>query len=225
MTRSKGNLAAQMGLNIVPGADMPKTDKDSIRSKTCALARNAQPDGIGKSIQKRAAYGRVNAESIRGYLDNLRTCGVIVKSALAVNLSYSSIAHLRKVDPEFAAEEEQAKQLWIAEKLDAPLREIGIEGIMKPIFSPKTGLLLGHERVIHSQVTLAYARKFDPAYSDKQEVDVNHSGGVLVVTAPAPNAINWKERFGSGNHHKDVIDAETVPAKLIEKEGGGTISP
>lgn len=198
-----------MGLDIAPSPDLPVTDAGAATSKTQALARNARPEGIGKAIQKRAAYGRVTEESIAKFLDAYRECGIIVKAALAANLSYSSIANLRKTDPEFEAEMEQAKQLWIAEKLDAPLREIGIDGIMKPIFSPKTGALLGHERVIHAQVTLAYARKFDPAYRDKQEVDVNHTGGVLVVTAPAQDVADWKSRFGSGKR-EDVIDAEVV---------------
>jgi hypothetical protein len=192
---------------IAPSADLPVTDGDSGISKTRALARNARPEGIGKEIQRRAAYGKVTPESIAKFLDTYRECGIIVKAALAANLSYSSIAALRKSDPEFEAEMEQAKQLWIAEKLDAPLREIGIDGILKPIFSPKTGQLLGHERVIHAQVTLAYARKFDPSYRDKQEVDVNHTGGVLVVTAPAADISDWKTRFGSGKR-EDVIEGE-----------------
>lgn len=219
---SKSDLAAQMGIPIAPAADLPVTCAGDATSKTKALARNARNEGIGKEIQRRAAYGRVDAESIAKFLDAYRECGIIVKAALAANLSYSSIANLRKSDPEFEAEMEQAKQLWIAEKLDAPLREIGIDGIKEPIFSPKTGQLLGHKRVVHAQVTLAYARKFDPAYRDKQEVDVNHTGGVLVVTAPAPSAQDWKERFGSGKRHdENVIDAEVLPPK----GGEDTIKP
>lgn len=211
---SKSQVAASMGVDLTPKADLPETAGGDATSKTRALARNAKPEGIGKEIQRRAAYGRVTTESIAKFLEAYRECGIIVKAALAANLSYSSIANLRKTDPDFEAEMEQAKQMWIAEKLDAPLREIGIDGIKEPIFSPKTGQLLGHKRVIHAQVTLAYARKFDPAYRDKQELDVNHTGGVLVVTAPARDVTDWKERFGSGQR-RDVIDMEpeqdTIP--------------
>lgn len=218
---SKSDLAAQMGIPIAPASDLPVTGAGDAASKTKALARNAKQEGIGKEIQRRAAYGKVDTESIAKFLEAYRECGIIVKAALAANLSYSSIANLRKSDPEFEAEMEQAKQLWIAEKLDAPLREIGIDGIKEPIFSPKTGQLLGHKRVVHAQVTLAYARKFDPAYRDKQELDVNHTGGVLVVTAPARDIADWKDRFGSGKRHDEVIDAEVLP----EKGGKDTISP
>lgn len=214
---SKSEIAASMGIPIAPSSDLPVTGAGDATSKTRALARNAKEEGIGKEIQRRAAYGRVTTESIAKFLEAYRECGIIVKAALAANLSYSSIANLRKSDPDFESEMEQAKQMWIAEKLDGPLREIGIDGIKEPIFSPKTGQLLGHKRVIHAQVTLAYARKFDPAYRDKQELDVNHTGGVLVVTAPARDVADWQSRFGS-EKRRDVIDVDSAPER-------GTISP
>lgn len=142
------------------------------------------PVHLGKEIQRRAAYGAVNVESLTKYLEALRECGVFHRAALAANLSYSSVLKQRQNDPEFAAEESMAKELWIYEKIDEPFYEIGIKGQHRKIINPKTGTLHDGEKVYSPQIALAYARKFDPNYRDKQEVDHRVSGGVVIVTNP-----------------------------------------
>lgn len=186
MGLSKSQAAANAGLDLAA----PKPEGES---------------SIGKALQVRAGYGKVTADAIEKYLAALRECGIMARAALAANLSYSSIRNLRQRDPEFADMEEEAKQLWIAEKIDAPFQKWGLEGVHKVLLNQKTGETVLGEKVIQPQIALAFARKFDPAYRDKQELDVKHSGGVLVVAAPAQTAEEWHKKF-SQPPAEDVID-------------------
>lgn len=161
---------------------------------------------IGKAIIRRRGYGRITSESIERFLEAYRQTGTVVTACLAAGLSTTSIESLRKTDPDFADEMVAAKEQWVAEFLDEKIKKIGIEGIDEPIYNTKTGVLLGFKKVIQPQVTLAYARKMDPNYREKQDVAVSHSGGVMVVSAPLRDVADWKNQFG--NNNKPFDDAE-----------------
>lgn len=199
---NKTQVAAVIGLDIRPPADLVPSDRPS------------QSKEIGKEIIRRAAYGKVTVESIQKYLDSLRQCGIMHRAALAANLSYSSIRNLREKDPDFAQEEEHAKELWIAEKIDDPLFKIGIEGTAKYGINQKTGERVRIGTEYNSQIALAVARKFDKNYREKQELDVKHGGGVVVVTAPmAPQDLEaYARKVESEN--REVIDVDPKTGKV-----------
>lgn len=176
------------------------------------IVRTDEEESIGKQVQRRAAYGSVTVEAIETYLDTLRECGIIARAALAANLSYATVRNLRLRDPDFAAEEEQAKELFIAEKIDDPIRHFGLEGEQRIIIDKFGNRHVG-ERIVQPQLALAYARKFDPNYREKQEMDVKHSGGVVVVTAPTTLCDEDLEKYARKveSEKREIIDQE--PAK------------
>jgi len=182
----------------------------------------AAPTEIGKAIQVRAAYGRVDVKSITKYLESLALIGVKVKSAYTANLSMSSIQSLRKMDPEFVEEEERALQMYIADVIDEPIRRFGLEGVHRMAVD-KNGEVHELELQIQPQLALAYARKFDKAYRDKQEIDVNHSGGVVIVKAEVPALdLEAYARKMEADKRAEMIDTTATP--LPDKSNQGTVS-
>lgn len=202
MGTNKTQVALAAGIDIRPPDDLPITTRSQSK--------------IGAEIVRRAAYGKVNVESITKYLDALRKCGIYQRAALAANLSYSSIRNLREKDPDFAAEEEAAKELWIAEKIDDPLYKIGIEGTTRYAINQKTGERVAVGKDYQPTIALAYARKFDRAYREKQEIDVKHGGGVVVVTAPVqPQDLEaYARKIESQNREVLDVDPKTGQVKL-----------
>jgi hypothetical protein len=221
MGMNKTQVAAVVGVDIRPPADLVPSERPSQSKKALATGE------IGKEIIRRAAYGKVTVEAIEKYLDSLRRCGIYHRAALSANLSYSSIRNLRERDPEFAAEEEACKQLWIAEKIDDPIYKFGIEGVHKVLMNQKTGQTVLGERVVQPQLALAFARKFDPAYREKVEVDNRHSGGVVVVTAPAMSKDDWASRTAQRNAaRREVIDVDPKTGEVLPgADSRGTVPP
>lgn len=201
MNKTANALAA--GLPIPPSAD-----------------EIVKPESVGAQIQKRAAYGRVTVESITRYLEVLAETGQKVTACAAAHLSLSSIQNLRKMDPEFAEEEERARETFIATYIDEPFRRFGLIGVNRIIID-KDGNRHEGERVIQPQIALAYARKFDKAYRDKQEVDVNHSGGVVVVTAPLQEVDLESYARKVESERRDFVEGEATPS--TPAAGGGSI--
>lgn len=215
MGMNKTQVAAVMGIDIAAPASLPPSDRPS-QSK----------QGIGTEIIRRASYGKVTVESIQRYLEALRECGIMHRAALAANLSYSAIAKLRKADQEFADEEEAAKQMWIAEKIDDPIYKHGIEGHCKMILDPKTGTLLKGERVANPAFGLAFARKFDHNYREKQELDVKHGGGVVVVTAPMLTDTDLERHARKvESQNRAVIDVDAAPSVPAQTASPAQLPP
>ncbi|MCC6425626.1 MAG: hypothetical protein IT435_02275 [Phycisphaerales bacterium] len=186
------------------GVDLTKIEQ------TALLPAKEEADSIGKKLQRRAGYGKVDERSLATYLKALRQCGTYCKAALAANLSYQSILNHRKSDPEFAALETEAKELWIAETIDEPFKKFGLEGVNRIIID-RLGNRHEGEKVIQPQIALAFARKFDPAYREKQELDVNHRGGVVVVTAPLLTEADLEKHARKLEAEKLEIVADQLP--------------
>lgn len=218
MGMSKTAIAAVMGIDLTPPPHLAAINTKSQSMKPPQIGPNGET--IGQAIIRRAAYGKVTPQSIQRYLEALRECGIIARAALAAGLSYSSIAKLREGDRDFVLLEEEMKQLWIAEKIDEPFRRIGIDGEPKYGINQKTGtrIQIGIER--SPQIALAFARKFDPAYREKQEVDVNHGGQVVVVTAKVTDLDMeaYARKIENENSH-DMLDvhAKSLPADGHER--------
>lgn len=193
---SKQAVAASMGIQLPTGE---------------GLARKSQSSkGHGAEIVRRAAYGKVTPDSLCTFLAAYMDCGHKAKAALAAGLSYSSILKAEKDDPEFAAEVEQAHELFTAKLSDAAYKA-AVSGWKKPLFDAK-GNHVGDEWKFSERILELLLKRHDPNFRDKVEVDQKISGGVVVVQAPMLTKEDWKKQVAAARgEQRELIEGTAVP--------------
>lgn len=176
--QNKPQVAASMGIELPRG--------DGIANKS------QSKQGPGTEIVRRAGYGKVNVESLTKFLEAYMDCGHKAKAALVANLSYSAILKAEKADPDFADEVTQAHELFTA-KLEKAAYNAAVKGWKVPKYDAK-GNLCGHEWKFSERIMELMLKRHNPAFRDKADIDVKHSGGVVVVQAPALDVGDWKRQ-------------------------------
>lgn len=198
--QNKPAVAASMGIDLPTGEGITVKGRGSKH---------------GTEIIRRAAYGKVTPETLTRFLEAYMDCGHKAKAALIAGLSYSSILRAEKDDPEFADEVVQAHELFTAKLSDAAYKA-AVEGWKVPKFDAK-GQLCGHEWKFSERILELMLKRHDPAFRDKADIDVKHSGGVVVVQAPALPPGSWDDYAAQRNaQRREVID---VPAKPLPDSG------
>lgn len=104
------------------------------------------------------------------------------KAADAAGVCLQTVANHEKNDPEFAAAIEACRQAY-ADRVEAQMAKVAIEGIDEPIIGGKDrDKIVGHKKVIATNILAMMAKRANPEYKEKSELDLNHNGGgVLVV--------------------------------------------
>jgi hypothetical protein len=122
-------------------------------------------------------------------------------SAHAAGVCWQTVANHLKADPEFEEQYKQA-QYHYQDRLEMVAQEVGQEGILEPIVGGKfKNEIVAHKRVIAPNILAMQLRRSNPEYREKQEIDLNHRGGVLV--APAKMDMDeWIKMFGSAEAKK-----------------------
>lgn len=126
-------------------------------------------------------------------IENLATLGAMTQAAQCVGVTYETIRVHRKSDPEFDAACENAIEAY-RDALTAEVHRRGVEGWDEPVY--QKGELVGHKRVYSDRMLEMQAKRFIPEYRDKQQIDHNHSGGVLVVGEQPQSEKEWLAKYG-----------------------------
>lgn len=138
----------------------------------------------------------LDADRQKRFLMLYSETGRLCQSAIAVGVHPNTVAGLRKRDPEFDAEVKLAKEIF-NESLDQEIVRRGKVGYDKPVFYQGEEVAIVRE---YSDVLLlAAAKRHDPAYRDKQQIDVNHTGGVMIVPGKAKSPDEWVAEHGADN--------------------------
>jgi hypothetical protein len=136
---------------------------------------------------------RFNDDKRATFLEWYAKTGRVGESAKAAGVHNCTVLEHRKKDPDFDQACKEAYDLY-RESLEQEIERRGKEGVLDPIF--QSGILVGHKRVYSDTLMLAHARRHIPEYREKHSVDVNHSGGVLVVPGVAKDSYEWEEDGG-----------------------------
>ena len=114
------------------------------------------------------------------YLEKLQETGNFASACAHANISDETVRLHREADREFALAEERARRLFV----DACEREAirrGRDGVEKPVFYQGKRVDDSKIREYSDTLLLAVLKKHDPGYRDRATVDMNLSGGVLVI--------------------------------------------
>ena len=127
----------------------------------------------------------------RVFLEKLRACGIIGRSVEGLGISLETpAAHARRY-PEFKVEMEEALQGY-RDSLEAEAHRRGVEGIPRDIYYK--GEVVGVERQYSDRILELKLKRHIPEYRDKFALDVEHTGGILVVHAVAETSKSWEDK-------------------------------
>ncbi len=156
------------------------------------------PRAITRKPEGQAPLHRFTPELKEKFLEKLATCGLIAKSAWAVGASWRTIEVHRKKYPEFKLAFEQAMALY-RDRIEQAVHDRAIDGIAEPIvyqgmIQEKDGKPVTVTKY-DNKLLLAHAARHIPEYREKQDIDLNVRGGVLVVGAKMTTE-EWEAQSG-----------------------------
>lgn len=129
------------------------------------------------------------------FIDALATHGRNHAAAEAAGVTYETVRSHMKADTEFknAVEEARAK---FGEILEAEVHRRGVDGVNEPVYNYKDGSVLGTVKKFSDKMLELSLKKNIAEYRDKSQVDMNMSGGVLVVPTKSESDEDWSKRHG-----------------------------
>lgn len=129
--------------------------------------------------------------------------GRMGESASAAGVTTATVRKAIEDDEEFAealmTQEEEYK-----DKLVGHHQDLVFNGTVKKSYD-RNGGLVSEETVYPIRLIELELKKHDSAYREKQEVAINHSGGVLVAPAEMNSIGDWEKRFSIA---KDITPEE-----------------
>jgi hypothetical protein len=136
-------------------------------------------------------------------LNNLANCGVFYQALVGAGLSYSQFTKLRKEHPDLEPLIDEAMDLY-RQKVAHAVHSRAIHGTEKDVYYK--GRVVGQIREYSDRLLELHAKRHCPEYRDKGQLDVNVSGGVLLVQQ-APMS---KEEWLAEQRKRNAIDGEVV---------------
>jgi len=137
--------------------------------------------------------------------------GRMGEAAAAAGVSPQTVrAHLE--DDEDFAEALIMQETEYQEKLIGHHQNLLFNGTTKKSYD-RNGNLVSEETIYPIRLIELELKKHDEGYRDKQEVKVNHTGGVMIAPAETKDVDDWEKRFGAA---KDVTPG---PLTIENDEG------
>lgn len=125
------------------------------------------------------------------YLQVLAETGRKGEAAQSVGVCPTTVKRHIEIDPDFAEAYENALDAYRDKVHD--IAQSTYDGrLKKPILGGQfKDEIVAHETIIHANILAMELKRVDPSYKDRQEIDMNVKGGVLVV----PDASETKEEY------------------------------
>ena len=120
--------------------------------------------------------------------NEIANCGVMRTACAAAAVSLGQFLRLREVHEEIDELTKLAIDFY-RERIQETIHNRAIEGWDEPVFYQ--GRPVGSIRKFSDRLLELQAKRFCPEYRDRSEVDVNVSGGVLVIHSPAMGREDW----------------------------------
>jgi len=139
------------------------------------------------------------------FLDEFRKWGRIGEAASKVGITTATVRRHMEEDEEFAQAFMEAEGEY-QEKLIAHHQDLVFNGTEKVTYD-RAGNIVSKEQVFPIRLIELELKKHDKGYRDKQEIAVNHTGGVLVAPAEMKSIEDWESRFAKA---KDVTPDDAV---------------
>lgn len=115
------------------------------------------------------------------FLRALMKHGRFAQACSEAGVAISTMAFHRRRNPDFARAVSDAQEFW-KDQIEAEIQRRALEGWDEPVFGGRfKDELVGHVRRYDSALLQLLAKRHIAEYRDKQEVNHNHTGGVLLI--------------------------------------------
>lgn len=133
------------------------------------------------------------------FLEEYRKWGRMGESAAAAGVTPQTVRKAMEEDEDFAEACLMAENDY-QDKLISHHQNLVFNGTVKKSYD-RNGNLVSEETIYPIRLIELELKKHDAGYRDKQEVAINHTGGVLIAPAEMNSVDDWEKRFTNA---KDV---------------------
>lgn len=145
------------------------------------------------------------------FLQEFAKWGRMGESAAAAGVTTKCVRDHIDKDEDFAEAVLIVEQEY-RDKLIGHHQDLLFNGVEKKTYD-RQGNLISEQREYPIRLIELELKKHDEGYRDKQEVKVDHTGGVLVAPAETSSIDDWEKRFGKS---RDVTPQSSSSSSLIE---------
>lgn len=144
------------------------------------------------------------------FLDEYRKWGRIGEAAAKVGVTTATVRRHMEDDEDFAVAFLECEKEY-TEKLIAHHQDLVFNGTEKVSYD-RNGNIVSKEQIFPIRLIELELKKHDSGYREKQEIAVNHTGGVMIAPAEMNSIEDWESRF---NKAKDVTPEAEVVHELM----------
>jgi len=144
------------------------------------------------------------------FLREFAKWGRMGEAAAAAGVGTLTVRRHMEEDEEFAEAFLMQEQEY-QDKLIGHHQNLLFNGTKKKSYD-RNGNLVSEETIYPIRLIELELKKHDKGYRDKQEVEINHTGGVMVVPAEMADVDDWEKRFGAAK------DISPVPLGLTDED-------
>lgn len=159
--------------------------------------------GLPRPPQRRSH--RFDYDAQERFLRSIENQGRITVAAEAVGVSAECAREYIRSDREgFAERFNEAMQVF-RDKIEEEIHRRAMEGVDEPIIGGKDrDEVVAHVRRYSDRLLEFYAKRHIPEYRERGQLDVNVSGGVMVVPARPATPSDWATQYESLERPTDV---------------------
>ena len=148
-----------------------------------------------------------NAERKEKFLDEFIKWGRMGESAKAAGVATNTVRKGMEEDDEFAAAVAEAGQIY-KDKLIGHHQDLVFNGTLKEHYD-RNGNLVSSETIYPIRLIELELKKHDSGYREKQEIQHQQSGGVLIAPAEMGTIDNWEKKYGKVIEHEEDDDEKS----------------
>ena len=141
-------------------------------------------------------------------IDELSEHGRIGTAARKAGVTIGTVRNHVKKDANFAEAVAEAVECYKDKLLDHH-QDLVFNGTEKVNFD-RNGNIVSKEIIYPIRLIELELKKHDAGYREKQEIQHEHRGGVMVAPAEVKDVSDWEARFGKKD---DIVDAEVLEDK------------
>lgn len=149
---------------------------------TTGKVRDVPADQSNWRVKLQQSRIKFDDDQKQVYCQQLAEHGMKGRAAMAADTCRQTVANHMENDPDFAEAVEAALQEYRDMRVEKWIGELAYEGVLVESFD-KEGNCIKTKREYPIRLIELELKRIDPGYRDKQTLDLNHGGGVMVAPA------------------------------------------
>jgi hypothetical protein len=142
------------------------------------------------------------------YLNVLRKTGLRHRSAQAAGVTMQTVNNHLASDEHFKIARDEALAEY-ADIIQQHAFKISVKGVKKPLLGGKDkDEIVAYEEVYATNILAMEMKRTNPDYKDRQEIDLNHTGGSVLVAPADMTPAEWIKQQTEKNKGKKEPGAD-----------------